>query len=89
MMEGSGKIFKKVKICRFGNELLQRGEQDLSRGEPPKRAQGEGVVMALPDGKLLLEVLKRKELMRGVKSLVILAAAAQPMQSSLKKGLLV
>ena len=43
---------------------------------PRERTDSEGIVLTLPDGKLLLEILERKELMGCVEILVVFAVTA-------------
>ena len=55
---------------------MREGRNDLIGRMPIKRTHREIVVFVLPNGELLFEILKGKELMRGVKIFVIFAVAA-------------
>ncbi len=56
--------------------MCYKVRKGLGRRTPGERTDRESVVLTLPDGKLLLEILERKEFMRGVEILVVLAVTA-------------
>ena len=58
--------------------MLQRREarQDLFRGGPVERTQGEIVVLTLPDSELSREIIERIELVRSIEFLIIFAVTA-------------
>ncbi len=48
----------------------------MVRRTPREGADRKSIVLTLPDGKLLLEIVERKELMRCIEILVVLAVTA-------------
>ena len=72
------KLIRLDVACRLVNEVLQgrKVRQGLFGRFPVERAQGETVVLALPDGELHREAGKREELVRSVEIRIVFSVAA-------------
>ena len=55
---------------------VRKRKENLFRGKPVKRTHGEIVVVSVPNGKLVFEVIKGKKLMRSIEVFVVLAMTA-------------